>query len=259
MARLMPTVDGVVLSHLEFDLLWSDLGVGPAPYPLEVNSHGYTMAERDELGGQVFEALAQAGLVDEQDEVDPRLNDLLMLLAQPAFSVDALLIGEVPMRLLAAAGRAEGVLAVLDAHELALRPAQPHELIDLVIGVIGECAPGPGRQVRLPREVFSAAMRAFADTGFLGFERTLADAGVRGRDTRAIATIVDSPRIASGQLAANRAQARSPVLAWYDTAAGRYAATVENVSGTQWMTLTPADARWLAGCTRGLLDRLAAN
>ncbi|GLY66466.1 ESX secretion-associated protein EspG [Amycolatopsis taiwanensis] len=257
MARRMTTVDGVVLSHQEYDLLWADLQAGPQPYPLEVRSHGYTMAERDELGGHVFETLAQGGFVDEHDEVDPRLDELLMLLAGPAFSVDALVLAEVPLRVLAAAGTRDGVLAVLDERELALRPCRPHELVDLVAGVIGDRPPGPGQSVRLPREVFSAAMNAFAGNGFLGFERTLADAGVAGRETRALATIVESPRAASGQAAANRAGRRSPVVTWYDTEAGRYAAIVEEVAGTRWVTVTPADGRWLAGRIGELLDRLA--
>lgn len=256
MARRMTTVDGVVLSHQEYDLLWADLGVGPQPYPLEVRSHGYTMAERDELGGQVFETLAQGGLIDEHDEVDPRLDDLLTLLARPAFSVDAVVFAEVPLRVLAAAGAREGVLAVLDDHELALRPSAPHELVGLVATVVGDHPPGPGQSVRMPREVFSAAMNAFAGNGFLGFERVLADAGLAGRETRALATIVESPRAASGQVAANRGERRSPVVSWYDTEAGRYGATVEQVAGTRWVTLTPADGRWLAGRIDDLLSRL---
>jgi ESX secretion-associated protein EspG len=255
----MTTADGVVLSHLEYDLLWADLEVGPQPYPLEVRSHGYTMAERDELGGQVFQTLARAGLIDERDEVDPRLDELLMLLARPAFSVDALVFGEQALRVLAAAGTREAVLAVLDEQELTMRTSPPHELVDRVAELAGRRPPGPGQPVRMPREVFSAAMRAFADNGFFGFERTLADAGVRGRETRALATIVESPRTASGQLAANRAGRRSGVVTWFDTEAGRYGATVENVAGTRWVSLTPADGRWLAERIREQLERLAPN
>lgn len=259
MARRMTTMDGVVLSHLEYDLLWDDLGVGPQPYPLEVPSHGYTMAERDELGGQVFETLARGGLIDERDQVDPHLGELLRLLARPAFSVDALMFGEKTLRVLAAAGTRESVLAVLDERELTLRPSRPQELADLVVGLLGPRAPGPGQPVRVPREVFSAAMRAFAANGFFGFERTLAQARVRGRETRALSTLVESPRRASGQLAVNRAGRRSGVVSWFDTDAGRYGATVENVAGTRWVTLMPADGRWLAARIGELLERLAPN
>lgn len=259
MARRMTTVDGVVLSHLEYDLLWADLELGPQPYPVEVRSHGYTMAERDELGGQVFATLARGGLIDERNEVDPRLDEWLMLLARPAFSVDALVFGEKALRVLAAAGTRDAVLAVLDDDELALQSSRPHELIGLMAGVVGDCPPGPGQPVRVPREVFSAAMQAFAGHGFFGFERALADAGVRGRETRALSTIVESPRRASGQLAANRAGRRSGVVSWFDTEAGRYGATVENVAGTRWVSLTPADGRWLAGRMTELLDRLRPN
>src|SRR5262249_18322982 len=155
-----------------------------------------------------------------RNEVDPRLDELLMLLARPAFSVDALVFGDKALRVLAAAGTRDGVLAVLDDRELALQSSRPHELINLVARVVGDCAPGPGQPVRVPRDVFSVAMKAFASNGFFGFERALANAGVRGRETRALATIVESPRKVSGQLAANRAGRRSGVVSWFDTEAG---------------------------------------
>src|SRR2546430_2335123 len=118
MARTLPTVDGVVLSHLEYDLLWADLELGPQPYPLEVRSHGYTMDERDALGGRALRGLAEAGLIDEAAQPGcgqapehlPAQRELLELLARPVVSVDALIVGEVPLRVLAAAGSRRGVL-----------------------------------------------------------------------------------------------------------------------------------------------------
>ncbi|MFE0023952.1 ESX secretion-associated protein EspG [Amycolatopsis sp. NPDC059021] len=255
MARTLPSVNGIVLSHLEYDLLWADLGLGPQPYPLEVRSHGYTMDERDVLGGQVFDGLAEAGLIDEDDRVDPRVDELLESLARPVVSVDALVVGEISLRVLAAAGKRRGVLATLDDVELALRPMWPDELVDVVAGVIGDCNPGPGEPVRLPRETFSEAMRAFADKGYPAFERTLARAGITGRATRALSTMVDSPRHVSGQLAANGAAGRSPVVSWFDTDAGRYGATVQDVAGTRWVTVTPANGHWLVNRVEELLHR----
>lgn len=255
MARRMTTVDGVVLSHLEFDLLWEDLDLGTPPYPLKVPSHGLTMTERDELGGQVFETLDRAGLID-GDRVAVELEEHLTLLARPVLSVDALLVGEVPLRLLAAAGRRHAVLAVLDHIELALRPIPARDLVGIVTDVIGDVPAGPGQPVRLPREVFSEAMNSFAAKGHDAFEWTLAQAGVTGRQVRALSTIVGTRRRCSGQLAANGPGGRSPVLAWFDTEAGRYGVTVDAVPGGRLVTVTPADGTWLAARLGELLDRV---
>lgn len=67
-------------------------------------------------------------------------------------------------------------------------------------------------------------------------------------------TIAESPIVASGQLAANGPGGRSPVLAWFDTQAGRYAVTTQG--GTNpWATVTPADQRRLATRIAALADR----
>ena len=98
MARRSATASGVVLSHVEFDLLWEDLGNGEAPYPLSVPSHGVTMDERAQLGQRVFGGLAEAGLAD-GDEVSPELAELFTLLGESALSVDALVALLLGMRL----------------------------------------------------------------------------------------------------------------------------------------------------------------
>ncbi|MGV9299171.1 ESX secretion-associated protein EspG [Amycolatopsis sp. NPDC003676] len=252
MARHLPEVGGIALSHLEFDLLWSDFDLGPAPYPLDVPSHGQTMEERDGLGTEVAESLAAAGLLDDEDEPHPRLGQVFAVLAAPAFSVDLLVFREPPLRALAAAGRTLGVLAVLDAGELALRPCLPEDVPQLAAGVVGAAEPGPGTAVRLPREAFSEAMQAFADHGHAAFERVLGRAGLAGRDLRAISTLVTTPRVAYGQFAVNGPGGRSPVVAWYDTEAGRYGAVVRESAGTKWVTVAPADHAWLADRMREL-------
>jgi hypothetical protein len=250
MARRTATAAGVILSHLEFDLLWEDLGPGgPPPYPFDVPSHGATHAERDDLGVQVFAGLADAGLTDGED-VDPELADLVVLLGSPSLSVDALVLGEAPWRLLAAARDGAGVLAVLDDRDLVLEPVRPAGLVAAVARMLGDAEAGPGDQLRLPRAAYSAAMDAYARSGYDAFERALSTAGITGRAVRPLATLVTAERYAAGQLAATGPAGRSPVLAWFDTAAGRYAVTPESVGGEPWVTVTPADGPWLA-------DRLA--
>ncbi|WP_410673919.1 ESX secretion-associated protein EspG [Amycolatopsis sp. cmx-4-68] len=246
MARRTATAAGVILSHLEFDLLWEDLGPGgPPPYPFDVPAHGATHAERDDLGVRVFAGLEEAGLTDGED-VDPDLADLFVLLGSPSLSVDALVLGEAPWRLLAAVRDAAGVLAVLDDRDLVLEPLRPDGLVPAVTRMLGDVAAGPGDQLRLPRAAYSAAMDAYARSGYDAFERALASAGITGRAVRPLATLVTAERHAAGQLAATGPAGRTPVLAWFDTAAGRYAVTPEDSGGEPWVTVTPADGAWLA-------------
>jgi hypothetical protein len=250
MARRTATAAGVILSHLEFDLLWADLGPGgPPPYPFDVPAHGATHAERDELGVRVFAGLAEAGLTD-GDDVDPGLADLFALLGTPSLSVDALVLGEAPWRLLAAVRDTAGVLAVLDGHDLVLEPLRPAELVPAVARMLGDVEAGPGDQLRLPRAAYSAAMDAYARSGYDAFEWALGAGGISGRAVRPLATLVTAERYTAGQLAATGPAGRTPVLAWFDTAAGRYAVTPEDVAGEPWVMITPADGAWLA-------DRLA--
>ncbi|MEV6828699.1 ESX secretion-associated protein EspG [Amycolatopsis sp. NPDC051102] len=252
MARRTATATGVILSHQEFDLLWEDLGPGgPPPYPLDVPAHGRTHAERDELGVRVFAGLAEAGLTD-GDDVDPALADLIGLLGSPALSVDALVLGEAPWRLLAAVRDTAGVLAVLDERDLVLEPLRPADLVPSVARMLGDQPPGPGDPLRLPRAAYSAAMDAYARNGYDAFEQALAAAGITGRAVRPLATLVTAERHTAGQLAATGPAGRTPVLAWFDTAAGRYAVTPEDAGGEPWVTVTPVDG--LAGRLARLVD-----
>jgi hypothetical protein len=257
MARRTTTARGLVLSHLEFDLLWEDFSDNEPPYPLEVPSHGATMPERDELGADVFEGLQQAGLADGED-IDPAVEDLLNLLDCPTRSVDALVFGDKARQVLTASKGDSGVLAVLDDAELLLEPVRATELVGGVMSVIGDLPAGPGEPVRLPREALSAAMDAYAHNGYDTFERTLSGAGVTGRSIRPLATLVESVRTGAGQVATNGPAGRSPILSWYDTQAGRYAVTVEDVGQERLATLSPADGTWMLRRITAMLTQVSS-
>ncbi|MEJ2857296.1 MULTISPECIES: ESX secretion-associated protein EspG [unclassified Saccharothrix] len=251
MARRSGTA--VVLSHVEFDLLWEDLGAGDPPYPLEVPSHGETLAERDALGAQVFRALAAAGLAD-GDDVAPELEELFGYLTGSTLSVDALVFRPQPWRVLAAVRGSRGVLAVLNDREVALEPIT--DPVPAIAKVIGDAQAGPGEQVRLPRAAFSAAVDAYATGGYAALERALAQAGVTGRATRALTTLLESGRGAAGQLAATGPGGRTPVLSWTDTTAGRYAMAAEDGAGEPWVRIAPADGPALVRHLAVLLDEV---
>lgn len=246
MARRTPSGAGVVLSLLEFDLLWEEFGDGaPPPYPLQVPSHGLTFDERDRLDDEMFAGLQEAGLA-EGDEVAEGLARPLRILAKPSVSVDLMVVGGERLRAVAAAGRSHAVLAALDEQEIALEPIGPDDLIAALLHVIGDVPAGTGDRVTLPRAAYASALDAFARKGYGAFEEALAAAGVTGSAVRPVATMVSAPRTVAGQFGANGPRGRSPVLNWLDTAEGRYAMVVDNAQDEQWVTVTPADVSWLA-------------
>jgi hypothetical protein len=234
------------LSHLEFDFIWEHLGLGEPPYPIDVGSFGETMDERAVLREQVRESLRGKGLHDGA-ELSPRLETMLALLVRGTFTVDAQLsVGEY-VRVLAAGQGGQGVLAAQTDDEVRVVPVREGKIMPAVMALLPAEKPGPGGAARLPREVFDEAIDEFQRGGYVGLERTLTAGGVTGRDLRTVITLVESARHGGGQLAANRVDAmgrrtRTPVVNWFDTAAGRYLAHTERTRDqVEWLTITPAD------------------
>lgn len=240
------------LSHLEFDVVWERLDLGDRPYPIDVRSFGETMDERAELCEQAFQTLAEKGLHDGR-ELDPRLEDLLVMLVRNTFTVDGHLMGARHMEILAASRGDRGVLAVLTGSELRLRPVRDTNLVGEVVDLLPDEKPGPGGAVTMPRAVFRDATEAYARSGYVGLEAALNAGGVTGRDMRTVVTLVESARHGAGQLAANGTDqagraARTPVLNWFDTAAGRYLVRpAPSPDREEWLTFTPGDSSRIAG------------
>jgi hypothetical protein len=88
-------------------------------------------------------------------------------------------------------------------------------------------------------------------------------AGTDPRD--AYARLAGQPRLRGGQLAANSRSSlggrqRSPVIAWFDTATGRYLSlTRAGTDGREWVTISPADARTLRTRLGELVAQVAGN
>ena len=234
------------LSHLEFDFIWEHLGLGEAPYPIDVRSFGETMDERAALREQVRDSLRAKGLHD-GEALSPRLEELLGLSVGAPFSVDGQLsVGEY-VRVLAASRGTEGVLVAQTDEEIRVVPVRHGKVVGAVIALVPDEKPGPGGAARLPRQAFDDAIDEYQRSGYVGLERTLTGAGVTGRDLRTVITLVESARHGGGQLAANRVdtvgrRTRTPVVNWFDTAAGRYLAHIEVAADrTEWLTIAPAD------------------
>jgi len=234
------------LSHLEFDFIWEHLGLGEAPYPIDVRSFGETMEDRAVLRAQVRDSLRAKGLHD-GEVLSTRLEELLGLAARGPFTVDGQLSVGDYVRVLAASRGTEGVLVAQTDEEVRVVPVRHGKVVAAVIALVPDEKPGPGGAARLPRQAFDDAIDEYQRTGYVGLERTLTGAGVTGRDLRTVITLVESARHGGGQLAANSVdnlgrRSRTPVVNWFDTAAGRYLAHVEvTADRTEWLTIAPAD------------------
>ena len=239
------------LSHVEFDIVWEQLGLGERPYPITVPSFGETMDDRAALRSQVWDSLAEKGLHDGR-EPHPRLEDLLTLLVRNRVTIDGQLSVRPHIRVLAAARGEHGLLAVQTEQEVRLRPVRATSLVTAVVALLPDEKPGPGGSVSLPGTVFSEATEAYASGGYLGFETTLRRAGIAGRDLRGLTTLVESGRHGGGQLAANSVdrvgrRTRTPVLNWFDTDAGRYLVYAERRRDREeWLICTPGDSDRIA-------------
>jgi hypothetical protein len=243
-----PSVTTAVrLSLVEFDILWEQLGLGERPYPITVPSFGVTVDEREALRAQVRDTLAAKGLHDGH-EPHPRLEDLLVLLVRNRFTIDGRLAGDRDSHVLAAARGDHGLLAVQTADEVRLEPVRAPNLVGAVVSLLPDEKPGPGGPVSLPRALFTTATEAYATGGYLAFETALRQGGITGRDLRGLVTLVESGRHGGGQLAANSVdqigrRARTPVLNWFDTGAGRYLVYPERPRNREeWLTCTPGDS-----------------
>ncbi|MFC4003961.1 ESX secretion-associated protein EspG [Prauserella oleivorans] len=255
----MPTQE--FFTPVAFDFLWEQARVGEVPYPLTVRSHGETETERMALRRRVNTEFAARRIEDSPVE------DWINLLAWPAVSIDALFIPEFqahPVGALAASDGKQAVLAVQDADGVWLRPIYPDGLASAIVDLLPRTPRGTEASITLPME--EALRTQPARSGVLsaspgGGSRRRMSLADRPNDPReAYAQLIGQPRLRGGQLAANSrddlgGKRRSSVLAWFDTASGRYLSTSRaGTDGREWVTVAPADAKTL----RSRLSELVA-
>ncbi|MDI2030880.1 ESX secretion-associated protein EspG [Saccharopolyspora sp. TS4A08] len=228
-----------VLSTAEFDLVWSALGLGRIPHPLEVPSLGATMEERAELADEVFRSLARRGLATGR-ELDPRLVDLLRLLVEHDTSVDVIGHRDRPILALAAVARRSGVLAELDGNELRLTEIRPTSLAMSAVGVLPPCEQGQQRAISIPADALTKALAEDADDPFGGDvdeDVALVKAGLSPQDAATVLELANNRR-AGGQFGVSRGTRRATTLVtWFDTHQGRYLMVKQG----EWLSIAPAD------------------
>jgi hypothetical protein len=242
------TRDPVIISTLEFDVLWEHLGLETMPLVLKVPSPGKTREERRSIEDQVWRQLGARGLGGPRS-LDPTLEDLLHVLNRPQQEVDARMwLHERSVRVLAAGKGQAGVLAVLDGGQLILRPAEADGLPREALTTLPSAPAGEGHSITLP----SADLDAAAASASTPEELEEALRGrVRADDAHTLAEMVRdaSNRGQFGAAARDKWGKRvrpDRVVAFYDTPKGRYLQMRRAVDGQPpWSTITPVDYRRL--------------
>lgn len=258
----MPTQE--FFTPVAFDFLWEQARVGELPYPLTVRSHGETETERMALRRRANTEFAARRIEDTP------VPEWINLLAWSTVSIDALFIPEFqahPVGALAASDGSQAVLAVQDADGVWLRPIYPDGLASAIVGLLPRTPRGTEASITLPMD---EALRARpARQGVLsaspgGGARRRASLADRPADPReAYAQLIGQPRLRGGQFAANSrdnlgGKRRSSVLAWFDTASGRYLSSSRaGTDGREWVTVAPAEEKTLRTRLAELLASVA--
>ncbi len=248
----------VVLSALEFDVVWESQRFPRRHVVLDVPSPGVTRNQRAELVAAAWAGLAERGLAA-HGRVEPELADRLALLAYPQRSVDGWVWTDREIRGLAAQAGRDALLAVVDRGEVWLIPARDSSFVEAAVSMGGECPAGRGRSVSVPVDVLRAAdVAAGGDAQALITELTELDVPLGKAQVLAG---MFAGMVTRGQFGAERnVNGRAPrragrVVAFHDTDSGRYLyLTRPSADGRLWATVTPADNRTLATAVWELLD-----
>lgn len=244
-------VDGsIVLSHVEFDLLWEAEGLPPRHAALDVPSPGRTHTERARLETRAWQSLAERGLARRQ-QVHVEIADMLHLLARPQVAVDVWVWTDRRISGLAGSIGNRALLGVLDGEEVWLIPVRGPVLAESAVSVAGDAWPGVGHSVSLPHHVVrDADAEAGGDPAV--FVNALGDRGVAMPEAQELGGMM-SGIVMRGQFGAQRRQPdgrvrrADRVVAFHDTAAGRYLLqTRAGGNDRDWATITPAGNELLA-------------
>ncbi|QWF80823.1 ESX secretion-associated protein EspG [Amycolatopsis sp. CA-230715] len=235
----------VVLSVLEFDALWEAERLPERHPALQVISPGITWTERRQLVEEALTGLRGRGLV-RGTRATGEVADLFNILAAPQLALDAWVWAEREIKGLAARIGGTAVLAVIDAGEVWLIPADADRLPEAAVSVAGELEPGVGRSVNVPHDVLTAAdIEARGDAKAL--VTALEDRRLPLEESQELAGMLMGT-VARGQFGAERRGRdglvrRAPrVVAFHDTDSGRYLFQLSrDANGRDWVTVTPAD------------------
>jgi hypothetical protein len=250
----------LVLSTLEFDMLWAAERL-PPPHPaLRMLSPGRTHSERRALIGQAWESLASRQLA-RGTRASAELVDQLNLLAHPKVSIDVWVWTGREIKGLAVSIGSQALLGVVDRDEVWLIPARDTSVPESAVSVAGELPAGVGRSVSVPHRIVRAA-DADAQGDPKALVTALEDRGVELWQAQELAGMMVGLS-ARGQFGVERLgrdgtmHRAGRVIAFHDTDAGRYLVQLAaGVDGQDWVTIAPADNQLLATRIWELLDEV---
>jgi hypothetical protein len=250
----------IVLSTLEFDMLWETERL-PPPHPaLRVLSPGRTHTERRELVESAWESLRSRRLA-RGTRPSSELVDQLNLLAHPKVSIDIWVWTNREIKGLAVSIGSQALLGVVDGDEVWLIPARDTSLPESAVSVAGELPAGIGRSASVPHRLVREA-DADAQGDPKALVTALEDRGVELWQAQELAGMMVGIS-ARGQFGVERlgrdgAMHRAPrVIAFHDTDAGRYLVQLgAGADGQDWVTVAPADNHLLATRIWELLDEV---
>jgi hypothetical protein len=250
----------LVLSALEFDVIWESERLPARHVAIDVPSPGKTHTERATLVRRTWSALEARGLAEAGRAV-PELADQVALLAHPEVGIDVWVWAGREVKAFAARTGRRAQLAVVDEGKVWLIPARDTSLAESAVSVAGEMVAGIGRSVSLLNDVVTAAdNESVGDTKKL--ITTLEGKGVTLGDAQSFAAML-SGITTRGQFGVERRHRdkrvvrADRVVAFHDTADGRYVDLVRpSTDGRLWCTVTPADNQRLASCVWELLEEI---
>jgi len=250
------------LSWLEYDFLWEHLELGRRPPILDINSHGRTFDERDELRTAAWKSLAGKGY-GTAGNVDPELRSCLRVLARPEWEVDGRLhlTSDGPRTsVLVGSNGNRAAVGVLDAEHLTVWQTAATGLARAAVAQLPTHPPGNGVSITLPAETLDrCAARAGSDADAL--RRALVSAGLGKDEARKIVEVVGQVvrfgHIGAAHTPRHGVRERADhVVSFYDNPRGRYLLTRRPSGGAVWVTLSPGSPPAVTRQIEELLDGL---
>ncbi|MTD57702.1 ESX secretion-associated protein EspG [Amycolatopsis pithecellobii] len=249
----------LVLSTVEFDVLWEAERL-PPPHPaLRVDSPGRTHTERRALVDKAWRSLGERRLA-RGTRASGELVDQLNLLAHPTVGIDVWVWTNREIRGLAVSNGRQALLAVVDRGEVWLIPARDTSLPESAVSVAGELQAGVGHSVSVPHRVLREA-DADARGEPKALVTALEDRGVQLGQAQELAGMMVG-MTARGQFGVERVRRdggmrrASRVVAFHDTDAGRYLVQLGAGADGNWLTVAPADNQLLSTRIWELLEEV---
>jgi hypothetical protein len=233
----------LVLSEVEFDVVWRGLGLGAPPVVLHLASPGRTHTQRRHIEARVWAALRERGLTVTPSSA---LGQLVGPLAAPSPRLEVRAWGAAPCRAVVAGHSDGGVLARRVDGAVVLQPCR--SVAAAATGLLAGGRAGPGRAAAVPDAALEGALRSPSRAGLR------ADLVARGADATEAGLVARMLQAVGGRAQIGVAVPdrwgvvrRSPgFLEVLDGRAGRYLLTRSLAGdGTCWATVAPLDDRRL--------------